>query len=120
MAVSQGFLILCSKTKIWYTDLVHILSLKIEAMDSMEYEADLSEWSFEQITITKRKGQKSSDLDDPIECYNIMGINDLGEGNAALIVEEVEDNFLIFFRMDFKDDGKNLEIDLIENAPTNR
>jgi hypothetical protein len=59
-------------------------------------------------------------FDTEIEKYNIMGINDLGNGNAAIIAEEVEDNFLVFFRMDFNVTEKLLELNLIEKAPSNR
>jgi hypothetical protein len=121
MAISQGFLIICSKTQVWYTDLIEILKLKIEAQDAnMEVidaiDSQVREYTFEELTV-KSNSRVSGETK---EYYNIVGINDLGKGNAALIVEEVEDNFLVFFRLDFLDFGKILEINLIEKAPTDR
>ena len=70
-------------------------------------EDELKRIKFSEISLDRKK-------------YDIVGINDLGEGNAALICEEVEDNFLVFFRLDFDKNYNKLVLDLIEKAPTDR
>ena len=87
-----------------------MLAFKLDGVDDEDHDGiddELERLKFDSFTLDTKK-------------YCIVAINDLGEGNAALITEEVEDNFLIFFRLDFDKVNKELTLDRIEKAPTDR
>jgi hypothetical protein len=94
LAMARGHLILADKDSVFYCDLV--TSVKCETQGKPVPKVV---WNSFTIELKKEKTDNSGDFDDG---YKLKGLDDMGNGEAALVLEEQKNCYLSFVKFGLK------------------